>query len=93
MAIKAYHIKIKGLVTGIGFRCATLSEAGKYQNILGYVRNVCRSEVEVVIQGDEYDTQCIITWLHHGPEWSRIDDIKINELPITATLPHFKITY
>ena len=93
MTIKAYHIKVKGIVTGVGFRYSTISEANKYSNLLGYVKNICQGEVEVVIQGDDYDVQSIITWLHHGPSWSRIDDIKVNEIPLTSALPPFKITY
>ena len=93
MSIKTYQISIKGKVTGVGFRYATLREVNKYLNIFGYVRNVCSNEVEVVVQGEEYDVKCILTWLHHGPSYSRVDDIKFNEIPTSKNLPPFKITY
>ena len=93
MKIKAYDIKIKGNVTGVCFRAYTLCEAEKYPGLQGYVRNVFHGEVEVVLQGEEYNVKNMITWLHHGPSHARVDSIKINEIPISTTLPSFKIAY
>lgn len=93
MELKAYKINLKGLITGIGFRASVLYEVEKYSGLKGYVKNIFQGEVEVVLQGDKYNTQCIIEWLHHGPEWARIDKINIIEIPINPYLPKFKITY
>ncbi|MCF7792033.1 MAG: acylphosphatase [Victivallales bacterium] len=93
MSVKGYRIIVKGRVTGVGFRFSTLNQAQKYPDLKGYVRNVCRNEVEVVIQGDEYEVNNLISWLRHGPSGARVDDIKISELPISSSLPPFKISF
>lgn len=93
MEIKAFKVNIQGLVTGIGFRASVLYEAKKFSNLQGYVRNIFHGEVEVVLQGDIYDVQVMIEWLHHGPKWARIDKIDIAEITINKYLPVFKIAY
>lgn len=93
MELKAYKLLLKGLVTGIGFRASVLYEAEKYSGLKGYVRNIFHGEVEIVIQGDQYSTQSMIEWLHHGPEWARVDKIDIAEIPVNQNLPKFKIVY
>jgi acylphosphatase len=89
----SYLIKIKGIVTGICFRYYTLQEVKKYSGLQGYVRNVYEGNVEVLIQGEKEKVLCLIEWLKHGPSHARVDEIKINQIPIRQTLDSFTIRY
>ena len=89
----SYLIKIKGIVTGVGFRYYTLQEAKKYSGLDGYVRNIYEGSVEVRVQGEKQKVLSFIDWLKHGPSHARIDEIKINQIPVIQTLIPFTIRH
>ena len=89
----SYLIKIKGIVTGVCFRYYTLQEAKKYSGMQGYVKNVYEGKVEVLVQGEKEKVLYFIEWLKHGPSHARVDEIKINQIPVNQTLSSFSIRY
>ena len=52
MDVVAKHIVFSGNVQGVGFRFTALNVANRY-NLTGYVRNMPRGEVEMLVQGQE----------------------------------------
>jgi acylphosphatase len=52
MEIVAKHIVFSGNVQGVGFRFTALKIANGY-HLTGYVRNLPRGDVEMLIQGEE----------------------------------------
>ncbi len=51
MEIVAKHIVFSGSVQGVGFRFTALNTANSY-HLTGYVRNLPRGDVEMLIQGE-----------------------------------------
>jgi acylphosphatase len=90
--ISAFNIRITGRVTGVGFRYSTKHFIHQFTDIKGYVKNTSERSVEVEIQGDSNHLAIIIEWLRHGPNYARVDDIKINEIPVDPLKPCFRIT-
>lgn len=80
----AYLVKIYGRVTGVGFRFFVLDKSREYPSVTGYVRNVCRGEVEVLVQGDEDEVEAMIGCLRLGPPYADVESlekIKVNFQP------------
>lgn len=88
---KAYLVKIRGRVTGVGFRFSTLEKAREFGSITGYVRNVCSGEVETLIQGETADVERMLIWLKQGPSWSRVDELRANEIPVNEDRVGFTV--
>ncbi len=80
--IKNKHVKIivLGRVQGVGFRYQTYQEALNY-NICGFVKNNVDGTVLIEAEGDEISVNMFIEWCKQGPSFSRVDNIKIIELP------------
>jgi len=88
---EAYLVKISGIVTGVGFRYSTRAFVSQFSEVKGYVRNVCEGQVEVLIQGKKEHLEVILAWLKHSPSHGRVDEIKINPVPISNELENFSI--
>ena len=72
-----YHIKIYGIVQGVGFRPAV---ARAFSTLRGSVKN-CGSYVDICVSGDAFtDTFDQISSRFHVPERSEIVDIEKNEI-------------
>jgi acylphosphatase len=87
----AYHVIVEGRVTGVGFRWSALSYARNLPGLKGYIRNASCNKVEAVIQGPETQVKLMLDWLRHGPSYARVDDIKVNGLPVNENLEIFTV--
>lgn len=87
----AYHVIIEGRVTGVAFRWSALDYARDLSSLRGYIRNASYDKVEAVIQGSETHVELMLNWLRRGPSHARVDDIKINRLPVDENLGAFTI--
>lgn len=87
----AYLVRIKGRVTGIGFRYSALDKAGNLPSLRGYVRNVGYGEVEAFIQGEQDEVEQMLAWLHRGPALARIESINFSKVPLNPNLTSFGI--
>lgn len=88
---EAYLVKISGTVTGVGFRYSIKAFVSQFPEVKGYVKNICEGQVEVRIQGKKEHLEVILAWLRHGPYYCRIDEIKINPIPISHEIECFTI--
>ncbi len=81
-SIKNKHVKIivSGRVQGVGFRHQTYQEAIDY-GIHGFVKNQLDGTVLIEAEGDKTNIDMFIEWCKHGPSLSRVDGLKIIELP------------
>ncbi len=73
-------INIYGRVQNVGFRYYTHKTAIKY-NITGFVKNESDGSVYLEAEGEEKDMDNFIQWLHDGPTWAQVEDIKLKEIP------------
>ncbi|MBF7024203.1 acylphosphatase [Staphylococcus kloosii] len=83
------HIKVFGIVQGVGFRFYTERIALKY-NITGTVQNV-EDYVDIYAQGDEEDIAAFTEAVIKGASpSSQVDDYSIEDLDIDHDLKKFK---
>ena len=66
----AKHLKIKGLVQGVGFRDAMCREADRL-GVTGWVRNCRDGSVEAIVDGAPSAVDGIIAWARRGPPAAR----------------------
>lgn len=87
----AYHVLLHGLVTGVGFRYSAMREAGKYDDLKGYIRNRTAGTVECLVQGKEEEVRDFLAWLKQGPPSARVDDVELEEVSVKEDLHAFSI--
>ena len=79
--IKAYKINVIGKVQGVGFRFYTNKKATEL-GVNGYVKNMRDGSVLIEAESDEVKMDEFISWVHQGPEWARVDEVKMQEQPV-----------
>jgi len=88
--IRAVHVRISGLVQGVGFRAWTADEARRRQ-LSGWVRNLASGEVEALFSGPQAIVDDMIAACRRGPGSARVDHIAV-EAAEPASGP-FKVSY
>lgn len=79
--IKSKIYTIKGRVQGVGFRYFVYSKAKTF-DIKGYVENMDDGSVKVIAEGEENKLSAFEGYLYEGSNFSKIDSIEFNELPV-----------
>jgi acylphosphatase len=77
--MKRFHIVVRGVVQGVGFRYYTDKEAKKLY-LAGWVRNKPDGSVEIEVQGEEEPLKKFIEWVHEGPTLSLVESVTITEI-------------
>jgi len=67
---------VTGKVQGVGFRAATVRQAGKL-DLNGWVRNLEDGSVEVLFSGEEAAVEAMAAWLRKGPSRARVDSVAL----------------
>jgi acylphosphatase len=78
---KAYNIKVIGKVQGVGFRFYTQKKAGEL-GVEGFVKNMRDGSVYIEAEADLEPIESFVNWVRQGPEWARVDEIKLQEKPV-----------
>ncbi|MDX9827265.1 MAG: acylphosphatase [Spirochaetia bacterium] len=73
--MKAFHAFVEGEVQGVGFRYAALRQA-RLLGLQGWVRNTQDGQVEVWAQGAEGALTDFQEWLHRGPAYAEVRDLR-----------------
>lgn len=89
---RAFLVKIKGYVQGVGFRYWAYRKAVSL-GIKGYVRNCPDGSVEVLASGDEESLNFFLGLLEKGPSSAFVEGVEIEELPSLTALDSFRIRY
>lgn len=90
MVIQAKHIIVCGRVQGVGFRYFVRHVA----NQLGLTGNVCNcpdSTVEIFVEGTSGKIADFIKEVENGPALSRVDRVKITDIPVQGDYDSFSI--
>ncbi len=74
----AKHLKISGLVQGVGYRDAMCREADRL-DVTGWVRNCRDGSVEAVVDGAPGAVEAIIAWSRRGPRAARVSGVAVAE--------------
>lgn len=77
---KTVSIKVSGKVQGVGFRYYTKKKAQEC-NVNGFVQNKPDGSVYIEAHGEKIDIDTFTDWCKRGPDWARVLDISISELP------------
>jgi len=75
--MKRVHMLISGRVQGVCFRDSTARKASEL-GVCGWVRNVPRGRVEVIVEGKEDDVEKFVSWCYGGPPLADVLGIKID---------------
>lgn len=70
------HLRIEGLVQGVGFRDWTAHQA-RQRALRGYVRNRRDGAVEAVFSGDADDVSALVEACGRGPYSARVDRVDV----------------
>lgn len=87
--MKTVRLIIHGKVQGVYYRASARQRANEL-GITGWTRNLPDRTVEITATGDEASLQLFIDWCRKGPANALVDDVLINEHPVTA-FPDFRI--
>lgn len=75
----AKHLRISGLVQGVGYRASFEAQA-RALGLRGWVRNRVDGSVEALVRGDAPALERIIDWARHGPPASRVDGLAVTDV-------------
>ncbi|TFW07521.1 acylphosphatase [Oxalobacteraceae bacterium OM1] len=75
----AKHLRITGLVQGIGYRAAFEAEALGL-GLTGWVRNRRDGSVEAVVYGDAEAMDRIIQWSQRGPRGAEVEAVIVDDV-------------
>ncbi|OGA14931.1 MAG: acylphosphatase [Betaproteobacteria bacterium RIFCSPLOWO2_02_FULL_66_14] len=70
------HLRVFGLVQGVGYREALRAEADRL-GVRGWVRNRRDGSVEAVAQGAPEAVDALIAWVRRGPPAARVTQVDV----------------
>ena len=86
--MKAAHIIVVGYVQGVGFRSYTKRHASR-MGLIGWVRNMPDSSVEIHAEGDAATLGEFIEWCRVGPSDAVVEDVSVDWVPAESGLRGF----
>lgn len=87
-----YSILVDGRVQGVGFRFFTQLTATNL-NLTGWCKNLYDGKVQIEIQGSEDTLNKFVSLLKKGNNFSRIDEIIVDKIPIIETEKKYSVKY
>ncbi len=89
---EALHVRISGLVQGVGFRYATYRQAGSL-GLTGWVRNTPDGRVEALFEAEREGLEKMLEWCLQGPVLSRVDEVESTWPEATGSFRGFDIVF
>ena len=74
----ATHLRIVGLVQGVGYRASFEAQA-RALRLSGWVRNRTDGSVEAVVQGTPDAVEKMIAWSKRGPSGARVTEVVVSD--------------
>ena len=79
----ATHLRITGLVQGVGYR-ATFEAQARALRLAGWVRNRRDGSVEAVVDGSTDAIEKIVAWSRRGPAAARVKEVIVASIDDTS---------
>ncbi len=89
---KRWHILVSGKVQGVFYR-ATAAEVARSMGLKGWVRNLPDGRVEIVAEGDSDALNQLLAWCRRGPKMARVDEVRVEEVPVAGNSEGFVVRY
>lgn len=74
----AKHLRIIGLVQGVGYRASFERQARALQ-LSGWVRNRADGSVEAMVNGSPDALEKIIAWSRRGPAVAQVREVRVSD--------------
>lgn len=87
-----YSILVDGRVQGVGFRFFTQLTAVNLK-LTGWCKNLHNGKVQIEIQGPEETVNKFISCLKKGNNFSRVDEMIIDTIPVVENETKYSIKY
>lgn len=75
----ATHLRIVGLVQGVGYRASFEAQA-RTLKLAGWVRNRRDGSVEAVVHGAADAVEKIVAWSRRGPTAARVTEVVVTDI-------------
>jgi acylphosphatase len=75
----AKHLRITGLVQGVGYRAAFLRQAQSL-GLAGWVRNRHDGSVEALVAGEAAGLERMTAWARRGPSAAQVDAVTVEDV-------------
>jgi acylphosphatase len=76
--IAVKHLRISGIVQGVGYRAAFEREA-RALRLSGWVRNRFDGSVEALVAGDAEALARILAWAWQGPPAAQVEQVAVSD--------------
>ena len=90
--MKRIHARVTGLVQGVFFRASTRDTA-RALGLVGWVRNMPDGSVELEAEGPEDRISQLVIWLNQGPQYARVGNVEVKEIPVTGADTGFEVDF
>jgi acylphosphatase len=90
MAIFRTHVKIKGLVQGVGYR-AWAFRAAKDLNLGGWIKNCDDGTVEAIFEGEKEIIEKMLHYVWKGPRYASVEEVEVISKMEIKEISEFRI--
>ncbi len=90
--MKRIHAKVTGIVQGVYFRAST-RDAARALGLRGWVKNMPDGSVELEAEGPEEKISQLVIWLNQGPQYARVENVEVKEVPVTGEETDFNVDF
>ena len=84
------HLLIQGRVQGVGFRANARRMANRL-NLRGWVRNMRNGDVEILVEGPEFEVDRLIAWSQRGPTSAYVSKVRVEKSEATNKFDGFTV--